>query len=926
MAEYFKGTLLASPIVRGSSGDTYGTHHSVLGIGGYMEVNTLAERNSLPIDDVNKIGYDGISSGQRRVGMLVYVHEEDTIYQLKILKSIWDGLNIDEKLNALADNNNWVVFVGGESTGENITQEFIQTNHQFNVGDVVGHDGTQFVKVNDISAKNIEPLGVIGKVIDLNSFVLNYSGYIDTSLITDVNNNNLSGGTVYYLSNIVGKITPTEPTDLNTVSRPVIAVMQSGKGIVLQYRSIEIADNTGVDWNTFTGYTAQTQSFLDTTVTGGTNLGFFEGKTGVQTLPLVDLKVGNKYTGTYNSVYNNYYRDDNGIITIGIPPDGIARRGYVREETPTTSWIWSEYTTDTNGQKGWIPVDGDITSPNFYGSFYEYTSLIDYLPLYTGSTWVEGQSYNNGSNIVIGSVLGSTTTGDTYTEGGPVYSKIDDNNIYLRTIVSQTPDKIKISYDDYFIKISGSSFVTNADNIGGETEIYAGNSGDTLHFRTLKGAGDTFVSQDGDVITITTNTTPGSSGSRENVTKNIIQNNHGFVVGNVLGLENGIYTRAIADGNYNGEAIGIVTNIIDVNTFELTQSGYITGFTTVQVGSTYYISDNNSGEMVLTKPTTIGHLVRPIFVAETTSTGWVLPYEGYVITSGGTGGSGNELYTGKTPSTIDLGGIVAGTTLTGKTYTQLFQELLVPTITPTLVNPTNSFSDNANSLYEIGCSVPSISFTSSFNRGSITLDGTFQNYRSGLPNTHCFSGTDLTTTVPSTNLSESQTITNYMILQGIQTWGACVAYDEGAQPLDSNGDCYGTPLPAGTTSAKTQNIEGVYPLYATCNNISTLDKISPLYSMLNSNNIVIDLIAESGGYKQKFEIPQTWVDSRGLDAVAQWDTAALIWKYPGGSESASLNIWDVNNVTETIQGNSINYYQYTYNSTDRGAVRIRLEF
>ena len=925
MAEYFKGTLLASPIVRGSSGDTYGTHHSVLGIGGYMEVDTLAKRNSLPIDDVNKIGYDGISSGQRRIGMLVYVHEEDTIYQLKIDKTTWDGLDVNGKLNALADNSNWVVFVGGDSTGENITQEFTQTNHQFNVGDVIGHNGTNFLKVSNTTAKNIEPLGVVSKVIDLNSFVLNYSGYIDTSSITDSSGASLSGGTVYYLSNIVGKITSTKPTDLNAVSKPILVVMQSGKGIVLQYRGIDLSNADGVDWQTFTGYTAQTQSFLDTTITGGTNLGYFEGKTGVQTLPLTDLRVSNKYSGDYKSVYNNYYRDSNGIITIGVPPDGIPRRGYVNEDSTTYSFIWSEYTGDTNGQIGWIPVDGDIRSSNFYGGYYQNYLLTEYLPLYTNSTWNETQSYNNGSNIVIGAVEGNTLTGDTYVEGGPVYSDIVDNNVQLRTIISETPDKIKITYDDYFINLSGSSFVSNADNIGGENEIYAGNSGDTLHFRTIKGAGDTTISTDGDVITVTTNVTPGGSGSGENITKFITQTNHGFSIGNVLGVENGIYTRAIANGNYSGETIGIVTKVIDSDNFELTQSGYVTGFTSLQISETYYVSTSNAGEMVITKPTTIGQLVRPILAPETSTTGWVLPYEGYIITSGGSSGSGNEYYTGKTPSTIDLGGISSGTVLTGKTYTQLFQELLVPTINPVLSNPSNSFTDNAASLYEIGCSIPSITFTSSFNRGSITLDGSFQNYRAGLPNTHCFSGTDLTTIVPSTNLSESQTINNYMVLQGIQTWGACVAYDQGPQPLDSNGDPYSTPLPSGTTSAKTQRFEGVYPIFATCTTITTLDKI-PLISMTSGNNIVIDLVADSGGNKQKFEIATDWLTSRSLKGVNQYNTVAQAWQYPGGSQSASLNIWDVSDVTETIQGNVTNYKRYTYNSTDRGGVKIRLEF
>ena len=222
MATYWTGTLLASPVVRGSSGDTYGTHHSILGVGGYMEVNSITERNALPVDTVNGIGYDGISSGQRRIGMLVYVHEDDTIYQLKISQSTWNGLTNAGKITALGNNNNWEIFVEGEdqaATGEKIPREFTQTTHGFVKGDVVGYDGTEFVPVNSINAGNIEPLGLVSKIVDLNTFKLTFSGYISTSGITDVNGSGLTGGSVYYLSDIDGKITLDKPTGTTEISK-----------------------------------------------------------------------------------------------------------------------------------------------------------------------------------------------------------------------------------------------------------------------------------------------------------------------------------------------------------------------------------------------------------------------------------------------------------------------------------------------------------------------------------------------------------------------------------------------------------------------------------------------------------------------------------------------------------------------------------
>jgi len=143
--QYFTGTLVGSSIVRGSSGDTYGTHHSILGVGGYMEVNTIAERNAIPVDTVNGIYYDGLSSGQRRLGMLVHVYEDNNIYHLQpaIVYSGWTGYTDGQKLSALQDNGNWNIFLtsgGSNGNGENITKVIFQTTHGFIIGDVIGFD------------------------------------------------------------------------------------------------------------------------------------------------------------------------------------------------------------------------------------------------------------------------------------------------------------------------------------------------------------------------------------------------------------------------------------------------------------------------------------------------------------------------------------------------------------------------------------------------------------------------------------------------------------------------------------------------------------------------------------------------------------------------------------------------------------------
>jgi len=100
--------------------DVFGTNFSVLGTGGYMEVYTLNDlyytipsgatglieysSNTIPIQfnkgigtvfspDVLTLNSDNISSGRRRIGMLVYVIDDDQIYQYQIpnFESLWSG-------------------------------------------------------------------------------------------------------------------------------------------------------------------------------------------------------------------------------------------------------------------------------------------------------------------------------------------------------------------------------------------------------------------------------------------------------------------------------------------------------------------------------------------------------------------------------------------------------------------------------------------------------------------------------------------------------------------------------------------------------------------------------------------------------------------------------------------------------------------
>jgi hypothetical protein len=134
-----------------------------------------------------------------------------------------------------------------------------------------------------------------------------------------------------------------------------------------------------------------------------------------------------------------------------------------------------------------------------------------------------------------------------------------------------------------------------------------------------------------------------NGGSGERITKSITQAGHGFIVNDVVGWSGGTYNKAIANGLYNGEVLGLITKVTG-DTFELTQSGYFSGLTTLSASTTYFLSDITAGLLTTTKPITLSHIVKSVVVMTTPNAGWILPYAGYILTASGSTGGKNNIY------------------------------------------------------------------------------------------------------------------------------------------------------------------------------------------------------------------------------------------------------------------------------------------
>jgi hypothetical protein len=129
-----------------------------------------------------------------------------------------------------------------------------------------------------------------------------------------------------------------------------------------------------------------------------------------------------------------------------------------------------------------------------------------------------------------------------------------------------------------------------------------------------------------------------SSSSGERITKLINQPSHGFTVGTVLGWSGGTYNKPIANGLYDGEILGIVSKCYNANCFDLTQAGYVTGLTSLTANTTYFLSDSTAGLLTCLEPTINGCIAKTMLIADSTTSAWVLPYAGYVVTTGSSGG------------------------------------------------------------------------------------------------------------------------------------------------------------------------------------------------------------------------------------------------------------------------------------------------
>lgn len=263
----------------------------------------------------------------------------------------------------------------------------------------------------------------------------------------------------------------------------------------------------------------------------------------------------------------------------------------------------------------------------------------------------------------------------------------------------------------------------------------------------------------------------------------------------------------------------------------------------------------------------------------------------------------------------DVGGLLKGTKvsdISGKSYNEVLDDLLFPTVFPTFSKPSSSIKfKDYDTIQEVGAQGPTRqNFIVEYNPGAITLNGIKQADRGGAPKLSdsfiYVNGDTDNKTLPS------------KITLGNTPFRYQAAYIEGPQPYDNKGNPYESPLPAGHVDSNTITVNGTYPWYATTK--GSLNGIPSKQPLIQWNAVVGSMVTP------EFTLLPT-------------DTCAQVISTP--REIKHLYIKDVNsgNFIESafddfnmvqenldINGTQVTYYTYTYVGAARGEITLKIKF
>ena len=276
--------------------------------------------------------------------------------------------------------------------------------------------------------------------------------------------------------------------------------------------------------------------------------------------------------------------------------------------------------------------------------------------------------------------------------------------------------------------------------------------------------------------------------------------------------------------------------------------------------------------------------------------------------------SGDSIYlssvSGGSTVQTTVGGIDSGTTVESlsdgsKTIADILDEILFPPpprLNPSISQPSVSLASSITGLQRAGATV-NITFTTSASLGSISASwiNPTEDYAGALSGAeYAHDGSSPTLSVTGDTGIEDFQASSYVVQVGnSNSWTLRGTFSSGDNiPVDSYGDASGAAFAGGTKSSSI-SFEGVYPVFIK-NSSNTFDEMS-LRSHSTSTISMSQPFNETVTTRHAIKIPNAMGTS---PTFQQWNSISESYSTLAADQFTSSAI------TETIEGNTINYTLY----------------